>query len=90
MDGTVTWGQMAFVVGGICTAGMAVAGWCQMGIIKLAGKMSAIQEGVTVFKIEVARSYVPMETLRDMEQRIDQRFDRIEEKLDRAISSKRP
>lgn len=46
--------------------------------------LSRTRDELAAFKLEVARTYVPLSLIRDVDQRLSQQLLRIEEKLDAA------
>lgn len=46
--------------------------------------LSRTREDLAAFKLEVARTYVPLSLIRDVDQRLSRQLLRIEEKLDAA------
>jgi hypothetical protein len=49
-----------------------------------ADALSRTRDELAAFKLEVARTYVPLSLIRDVDQRLTQQLLRIEEKLDAA------
>ncbi|WP_419899743.1 hypothetical protein [Roseomonas sp. USHLN139] len=49
-----------------------------------AGALSRTRDELAAFKLEVARTYVPLSLIRDVDQRLSRQLLRIEEKLDAA------
>ncbi|MFC3126811.1 hypothetical protein ACFOD4_17235 [Pseudoroseomonas globiformis] len=49
-----------------------------------ADALARTREDLAAFKLEVARTYVPLSLIRDVDQRLSQHLLRIEEKLDAA------
>ncbi|MFB9970586.1 hypothetical protein ACFFMP_11455 [Pseudoroseomonas cervicalis] len=49
-----------------------------------AGALARTRDELAAFKLEVARTYVPLSLIRDVDQRLSQQLLRIEEKLDVA------
>ncbi|WP_159996632.1 hypothetical protein [Roseomonas sp. 18066] len=47
-----------------------------------AGALSRTRDELAAFKLEVARTYVPLSLIRDVDQRLSRQLLRIEEKLD--------
>jgi len=49
--------------------------------------LNRTREDLSAFKVEVARTYVPLSLIRDVDQRLTQHLLRIEEKLDEVSRS---
>lgn len=49
--------------------------------------LARTREDLSAFKVEVARTYVPLSLIRDVDQRLTQHLLRIEEKLDEVSRS---
>ena len=49
--------------------------------------MARTREDLSEFKLEVARSYVPLSLIREVDRRLSQQLMRIEEKLEQAAHS---
>lgn len=64
---------------------LGVVGWFLKGVIDSAKET---KEKLNEFKVEVAQQYTHKNDLRDIMVSINERFDRIEKKLDRLMEAK--
>ena len=64
---------------------LGVVGWFLKGVIDSAKET---KEKLNEFKVEVAQQYTHKNDLRDIMISINERFDRIEKKLDRLMEAK--
>ncbi len=62
--------------------GAAVLGWFLQDALN---DLKATKESLSAFKTEVAKEYVPRNDMRELNQEVGRRFDRLEEKLDRLV-----
>ena len=69
---------------GLSTA-LAIAGWFLKGVIDSAKET---KQQLTDFRVEVAQQYTHKNDLRDLIKSINERFDRIENKIDRLMEAK--
>lgn len=64
---------------------LAIVGWFLKGVIDSA---KDTKDRLNDFKVEVAQQYTHKNDLRDIMVSINERFDRIEKKLDRLMETK--
>lgn len=64
---------------------LAIIGWFLKGVIDSA---KDTKDRLNDFRVEVAQQYTHKNDLRDIMVNINERFDRIEKKLDRLMESK--
>ena len=64
---------------------LAVVGWFLKGAIDSANET---KQQLTDFRVEVAQQYTHKNDLRDLIKSINERFDRIETKIDRLMEAK--
>jgi chromosome segregation ATPase len=64
---------------------LAIVGWFLKGVIDSAKET---KEQLTDFRVEVAQQYTHKNDLRDLIKSINERFDRIETKIDRLMENK--
>lgn len=64
---------------------LGVVGWFLKGVIDSAKET---KEKLNEFKVEVAQQYTHKNDLRDIMVSINERFDRIEKKIDRLMEAK--
>ncbi|MCC7427222.1 MAG: hypothetical protein IT557_09970 [Alphaproteobacteria bacterium] len=61
-----------------------IADRMERGEARDAELLGRTRDELAAFKLEVARGYVPLSVFRDLDRRISDHLDRIEEKLDQA------
>lgn len=64
---------------------LAIIGWFLKGVID---SSKSTKERLNDFRVEVAQQYTHKNDLRDIMVSINERFDRIEKKLDRLMEAK--
>lgn len=74
--------QMIDALIALLYAAVGVSGWF---IKDAVDTVKATKDNLANFKTEVAKEYVPRNDLRELQQEVGRRFDRLEEKLDRLV-----
>lgn len=66
---------------------LAVGGvaWWIKGV---SGKADRVERDLAAFKTDVAKEYVAKSSLAEVEKRLNDRFDRMDQKLDRLLAGK--
>jgi hypothetical protein len=59
------------------------------GDLRVAGGLERTREDLAGFKLEVARTYVPLSVIRDVDQRLSEQLRRIEDRLEEMREDRR-